>query len=260
MANIEKHCTLLLQHDSTVSVKESDLQKQLESKNEETKIEALRQIILLTLNGEQFPRLLMPVIKFCLHSENNAIKKLLLCYWEVVEKHNEKGVLLHEMILVCNAMKNNLEHPNEYIRGSTLRYYLWLRLGCFFVVVCLVFSSAGNNNSNGMFVYVGCLFLLNTVICREFRWVLLFVIVAALLLLCCRSCCGCCYCYCSCGWCCCCLGARLIVRFLCRIKESEILESLIPSVTSNLEHRHSYVRKNAVLTGPTLLWLVLTFP
>ena len=36
--------------------------------------------------------------------------------------------------------------------------------------------------------------------------------------------------------------------FLCKIKEAEILESLIPSITSNLEHRHSYVRKNAVLT------------
>jgi coatomer subunit beta len=39
-----------------------------------------------------------------------------------------------------------------------------------------------------------------------------------------------------------------LLRFLCKIKEAEILESLIPSVTSNLEHRHSYVRKNAVLT------------
>ena len=65
--------------------------------------------------------------------------------------------MLHEMILVCNAMKNNLTHANEYIRGSTL-------------------------------------------------------------------------------------------RFLCKIKEPEILESLIPSITANLEHRHSYVRKNAVLT------------
>ena len=32
------------------------------------------------------------------------------------------------------------------------------------------------------------------------------------------------------------------------MKEAEILESLIPSITANLEHRHSYVRKNAVLT------------
>ena len=27
-----------------------------------------------------------------------------------------------EMILVCNAILNNLKHPNEYVRGSTLRF------------------------------------------------------------------------------------------------------------------------------------------
>jgi len=37
------------------------------------------------------------------------------------------------------------------------------------------------------------------------------------------------------------------LRFLCTMKEADILESLIPSITANLEHRHSYVRKNAVL-------------
>lgn len=37
------------------------------------------------------------------------------------------------------------------------------------------------------------------------------------------------------------------LRFLCRIHEEELLEPLVPSVIANLEHRHSYVRKNAVL-------------
>ena len=37
------------------------------------------------------------------------------------------------------------------------------------------------------------------------------------------------------------------LRFLCRIHEEEILEPLIPSILVNLEHRHSYVRRNAVL-------------
>lgn len=36
------------------------------------------------------------------------------------------------------------------------------------------------------------------------------------------------------------------LRFLCRINESEILEPLIPSILSNLEHRHAFVRSNAV--------------
>ena len=37
------------------------------------------------------------------------------------------------------------------------------------------------------------------------------------------------------------------LRFLCRIPEVEILEPLLPSILANLEHRHSYVRRNAVL-------------
>ncbi len=36
-------------------------------------------------------------------------------------------------------------------------------------------------------------------------------------------------------------------RFLCRIKEEELLEPLVPSILANLDHRHSYVRRNAVL-------------
>lgn len=37
------------------------------------------------------------------------------------------------------------------------------------------------------------------------------------------------------------------LRFLCRIREEEIFEPLIPSILTCLEHRHSYVRRNAVL-------------
>jgi coatomer subunit beta len=37
------------------------------------------------------------------------------------------------------------------------------------------------------------------------------------------------------------------LRFLCKLKEAEILEPLVPSVRANLEYRHAYVRRNAVL-------------
>jgi vesicle coat complex subunit len=35
---------------------------------------------------------------------------------------NQEGKLLQEMILVCDAYRKDLLHPNEYVRGSTLRY------------------------------------------------------------------------------------------------------------------------------------------
>jgi len=38
-----------------------------------------------------------------------------------------------------------------------------------------------------------------------------------------------------------------MLRFLCKLREAEIIEPLVPSIKVCLEHRHSYVRKNAAL-------------
>ena len=118
------------------------------------------------------PRILMQVIRFCINSDDKQLKKLCMLYWEVVPKYQEpssedvlaaasggppvKRKMLPEMLLVCNALMNDLNHPNEYVRGSML-------------------------------------------------------------------------------------------RFLCKVKDEEILGPLIPSIKACLEHRHPYVRKNAAL-------------
>jgi coatomer subunit beta len=122
------------------------------------------------LGGEAMPRILMQVIRFCINSNNKQLKKLCMLYWEVVPKYQEptseeilaaaggnvSRKMLPEMLLVCNCLMNDLNHPNEYVRGSML-------------------------------------------------------------------------------------------RFLCKVKDEEILGPLIPSVKACLEHRHPYVRKNAAL-------------
>ena len=38
-----------------------------------------------------------------------------------------------------------------------------------------------------------------------------------------------------------------MLRFLCKVKDAEIIGPLIPSIKACLEHRHPYVRKNAAL-------------
>lgn len=113
--------------------------------------------IVSLLAGEQMPRILMTVIRFCITSDDHQVKKLLMLYWELVPKYSADNKLLPEMILVCNALRNDIMSPNEYIRGCSL-------------------------------------------------------------------------------------------RFLCKLKEQEILEPLIPSIKGALTHRHPYVRRNAVLT------------
>ncbi|KAJ1920904.1 coatomer subunit beta [Tieghemiomyces parasiticus] len=133
----------------------AELKKDLERSNDHIKIDAMRKLLVLMVNGQPCPELLMHVIRFVMPSKNKVLKKLLHFYWEICSKTDADGKLRQEMILVCNAIRNDLQHPNEYIRGATL-------------------------------------------------------------------------------------------RFLCKIHEPEILEPLLPTVRACLEHRHSYVRKNAV--------------
>ena len=47
------------------------------------------------------------------------------------------------------------------------------------------------------------------------------------------------------------------LRFLCKLKEPELLEPLMPSIRSCLEHRHAYVRRNAVLAIYTIFKYVV---
>lgn len=132
------------------------LKADLENGDLRAKTEALKKVIQMIVNGEKMPSLLMTVIRFVMPLQDHMIKKMLLIFWEIVPKYTADGKMLHEMILVCDAYRKDLQHPNEFIRGSTL-------------------------------------------------------------------------------------------RFLCKLKEPELLEPLMPAIRACLEHRHSYVRRNAVL-------------
>lgn len=53
--------------------------------------------------------------------DDHGIKKLLFLYWEIVEKTNVDGTVKDEITLAVNALRKDLDSPNEYIRGRTLR-------------------------------------------------------------------------------------------------------------------------------------------
>ncbi|KAF9817775.1 hypothetical protein IEO21_03234 [Rhodonia placenta] len=156
MASAEASCYTIIYEDSSETPSTQDLRTALQKGSDEVKLDTLRKIIVSTINGNHQPQLLMPIIQYVMPSRNKQLKKLLHFYWEVCPKYDDNGKLKQEMILVVNAIRNDLQHPNEYIRGATL-------------------------------------------------------------------------------------------RFLQKIsKEAELLEPLIPTCRACLEHRHSYVRKNAV--------------
>ncbi|KAK4159226.1 adaptin N terminal region-domain-containing protein [Cladorrhinum sp. PSN259] len=133
----------------------SELKTQLEKGTDESKVETMKRLLTIMLNGDPMPQLLMHIIRFVMPSRYKPLKKLLYFYYEICPKLDAQGKLKQEFILVCNGIRNDLQHPNEYIRGNTL-------------------------------------------------------------------------------------------RFLCKLREPELLEPLLSSARSCLEHRHAYVRKNAV--------------
>ncbi|THY10158.1 Coatomer, beta subunit [Aureobasidium pullulans] len=156
MATFLDNAYSLVHQDNTADQPSlQDLRNQLEKGTDESKQETMKRILTIMLNGDPMPQLLMHIIRFVMPSKSKALKKLLYMYYEVCPKHDAGGKLKQEMILVCNGIRMDLQHANEYIRGNTL-------------------------------------------------------------------------------------------RFLCKLRDAELIEPLLAPARQCLEHRHSYVRKNAV--------------
>jgi coatomer subunit beta len=96
----EKTCTVLIHYDKGEPPQVNELRKQLETGSIEVKAEALKSAILLMLNGESLNNLLMTIIRFVMPIDDHQIKKLLLMYWEIVDKQTAEGKPMPEMILV----------------------------------------------------------------------------------------------------------------------------------------------------------------
>ncbi|KAK5114853.1 hypothetical protein LTR62_002010 [Meristemomyces frigidus] len=152
---LESSYSLIHQDNLADTPSLQDLRTQLEKGTDESKIETMKRILTVMLNGDPMPNLLMHIIRFVMPSKSKQLKKLLYLYYEVCPKLDSNGKLKQEMILVCNGIRMDLQHANEYIRGNTL-------------------------------------------------------------------------------------------RFLCKLREPELIEPLLAPARNCLEHRHSYVRKNAV--------------
>jgi coatomer subunit beta len=120
---MEKPCTLLVHFDKGSPSMANEIKADLEGSDVAAKVDAMKRAIMLLLNGETLPHLFITVVRYVLPSEDHTIQKLLLLYLEIVDKRDvASGKVLPEMILICQNLRNNLQHPNEYIRGVTLRF------------------------------------------------------------------------------------------------------------------------------------------
>ena len=123
---VEQSCYTLISTPDSENPSEMQLRNDLEKGDLKVKSDALKKAIYMLMNGEK-PNLLMTVIRFILPLQDHNIKKLLLIFWEIIPKTDNEGKLLPQMILVCDAYRKDLQHPNEFIRGSTLRFLCKLK-------------------------------------------------------------------------------------------------------------------------------------
>lgn len=101
MATFLDHAYSLVHLDNTADQpSQQDLKTQLEKGTDETKIETMKRILTIMLNGDPMPNLLMHIIRFVMPSKNKQLKKLLYFYYEICPKLDNNGKLKQEMILV----------------------------------------------------------------------------------------------------------------------------------------------------------------
>lgn len=101
MASFLENAYSLVHQDNTADQPSlQDLKLQLEKGNDETKLETMRRIITIMLNGDPMPQLLMHIIRFVMPSKSKPLKKLLYFYYEICPKLDANGKLKQEMILV----------------------------------------------------------------------------------------------------------------------------------------------------------------
>lgn len=101
MASFLENTYSLLHVDNTADQPTvQELKLQLEKGNDETKLETMRTIVTIMLNGDPMPQILMHIIRFVMPSKSKPLKKLLYFFYEICPKHDANGKLKQEMILV----------------------------------------------------------------------------------------------------------------------------------------------------------------
>lgn len=84
----EKYCTFYIHQNDQSIPNHQDLQRQIESGKIEDRIKALKTLIICIMHDEFYPRMLMTIFNNLLpiQGESHSMKKVLLYYWEVINK------------------------------------------------------------------------------------------------------------------------------------------------------------------------------
>lgn len=101
MAAFLDHAYSLIHQDNAADQPTlQELKAQLEKGTDESKVDTMKRILTVMLNGDPMPQLLMHIIRFVMPSKSKPLKKLLYFYYEICPKLDTAGKLKQEMILV----------------------------------------------------------------------------------------------------------------------------------------------------------------
>lgn len=101
MAAFMEHAYSLVHQNNTADQPTlQELKTHLEKGTDESKVETMKRILTIMLNGDPMPTLLMHIIRFVMPSRSKQLKKLLYFYYEICPKLDASGKLKQEMILV----------------------------------------------------------------------------------------------------------------------------------------------------------------
>jgi coatomer subunit beta len=101
MSSFLENAYSLVHQDNAADVPSlNDLKNQLEKGTDDSKVETMKRILTVMLNGDPMPSLLMHIIRFVMPSKSKPLKKLLYFYYEICPKLDAGGKLKQEMILV----------------------------------------------------------------------------------------------------------------------------------------------------------------
>ena len=110
MATFLDHAYSLVHQDNAADQPSlQDLRVQLEKGTDESKVQTMKNILTVMLNGDPMPSLLMHIIRFVMPSKSKPLKKLLYFYYEICPKLAANGKLKQEMILVWYSKANVVE-------------------------------------------------------------------------------------------------------------------------------------------------------
>nr|PVC51903.1 coatamer subunit beta [Theileria orientalis] len=157
----ESDCPIYIDLDTSHLGSLNSIRKNLEDNKLSRKVKAMEDLLLFHLRGDDVSGFLMDIIRFIVPNNNHRIKRLVYLFFHTFNMNKPDGTPRDELILVCNALRNDLCSPNEFIRGAVLR--LISRLNVFGLIQPLIPSIIDNIEHREPYVYRNALLCLTNI-------------------------------------------------------------------------------------------------